>query len=93
MKEEYWLLMANDTWDLFLLPKGRKLIICMWVYKTKYASNGSVDKHKANTWKIVNQPQSKYVCDLLNCFHMEDCKPTPSPFQSGVKPFYHLYHS
>ena len=24
--------------------------------------------------------QSKYACDLLRCFHMEDCKPTPSPF-------------
>eukprot|EP00253_Pinus_taeda_P008785 PITA_08785 len=29
--------------------------------------------------------QSKYACDLLCHFHMEDCKPTPSPFQSGAK--------
>eukprot|EP00253_Pinus_taeda_P025381 PITA_25381 len=29
--------------------------------------------------------QSKYACDLLRHFHMEDCKPAPSPFQSGVK--------
>eukprot|EP00253_Pinus_taeda_P008838 PITA_08838 len=29
--------------------------------------------------------QSKYVCDLLCHFHMEDCKPTLSPFQSGAK--------
>jgi hypothetical protein len=28
---------------------------------------------------------SKYACDLLRHFHMDDCKPTPSPFQSGVK--------
>ena len=28
--------------------------------------------------------QSKYTCDLLHHFHMEDCKPAPSPFQSGV---------
>jgi hypothetical protein len=26
----------------------------------------------------------KYACDLC-CFHMEYCKPTPSPFQSRVK--------
>jgi hypothetical protein len=26
-----------------------------------------------------------YACDLLRRFHMDDCKPTPSPFQSGVK--------
>jgi hypothetical protein len=29
--------------------------------------------------------QSKYACDLLHHFHMDDSKPTPSPFQSGVK--------
>jgi hypothetical protein len=29
--------------------------------------------------------QSKYACDLLRRFHMEYCKPTPSPFQSGFK--------
>ena len=29
--------------------------------------------------------QSKYVGDLLRLFHMDDCKPTPSPFQSGIK--------
>ena len=29
--------------------------------------------------------QSKYACDLLRRFHMEDCKPAPYPFQSGVK--------
>jgi hypothetical protein len=29
--------------------------------------------------------QSKYACDLLRRFHMDDRKPTPSPFQSGVK--------
>jgi hypothetical protein len=29
--------------------------------------------------------QSKYACDLLHHFHMDDCKPSPSPFQSGVK--------
>jgi hypothetical protein len=28
--------------------------------------------------------QSKYACDLLRRFHMDDCKPTTSPFQFGV---------
>jgi hypothetical protein len=47
MNEEYRSLMANDNWDLVSLPKGRKLIRCKWVYITKYASDGSVEKHKA----------------------------------------------
>jgi hypothetical protein len=29
--------------------------------------------------------QYKYACDLLCRFHMDDCKPAPSPFQSRVK--------
>jgi hypothetical protein len=47
MNEEYRSLMANDTWDLVPLPKGRKLVRCKWVYITKYASDGSVERHKA----------------------------------------------
>jgi hypothetical protein len=47
MNEEYRSLMANDTWDLVPLPKGKKLVICKWVYKTKYESYGSVERHKA----------------------------------------------
>jgi hypothetical protein len=47
MNEEYHSLMANNTWDLVPLPKGRKLVRCKWVYITKYASDGSVERHKA----------------------------------------------
>jgi hypothetical protein len=47
MNEEYCSLMENDTWDLVPLPKGRKLVKCKWVYRTKYASDGSVERHKA----------------------------------------------
>jgi hypothetical protein len=46
VNEEYRSLMENDTWDLVPLPKGRKLVICKWVYRTKYASDGSVESHK-----------------------------------------------
>eukprot|EP00253_Pinus_taeda_P025673 PITA_25673 len=33
----------------------------------------------------ISLSQSKYACDLLCYFHVEYCKPTPSPFQFGVK--------
>jgi hypothetical protein len=48
MTEEYSSLIKNHTWDLVSLPKGRKLVRCKWIYKTKYAADGSVDKHKAH---------------------------------------------
>eukprot|EP00253_Pinus_taeda_P014314 PITA_14314 len=211
MNEECHSLLANDTWDLVPLPKGRKLVRCKWVYRTKYGPDGKVDKHKARLvakgfsqvegidytetfspvakmnsirlvlslaaslkWEVhqmdvksaflhgdlheeiyMEQPigfiqtdsslvcrlkkslyglkqapracdpnlinhvksslkkkfemtdlghlhyflglqvlqskegislsQSTYACDILRHFHMEDCKPAPSPFQSGVK--------
>eukprot|EP00253_Pinus_taeda_P004328 PITA_04328 len=48
MNEEYCSLLANNTWDLVPLPKGRKLVRCKWVYKTKFGPDGKVDKHKAH---------------------------------------------
>ena len=47
MDEKYRSLMANNTWDLVLLPKGRKLVRCKWLYKTNYALDGSVERLKA----------------------------------------------
>jgi hypothetical protein len=48
MNEEYCSLMENDTWNLVPLSKGRKLVICKWEYRAKYAStNESVERHKA----------------------------------------------
>jgi hypothetical protein len=46
MNEEYRSLMENDTWDLVPLLKGRKLVRSKWVYRTKYALYGSVERHK-----------------------------------------------
>jgi hypothetical protein len=45
--QEYRSLMSNNTWDLVPLPKGRKIVICKRVYKSKYESDGSVERHKA----------------------------------------------
>ena len=47
MKEEYDSLMKNQTWELTYLPKGKNLIGCKWVYRTKFTSDGKVEKHKA----------------------------------------------
>jgi hypothetical protein len=51
MNEEYCSLMANNTWDIVPFPKGRKLVICKWVCKTKYSSDGSVERHKV--WLVA----------------------------------------
>jgi len=33
----------------------------------------------------ISLSHSKYAYDLLRHFHMEDCKPSPSPFYYGAK--------
>jgi hypothetical protein len=40
-------LVRNDTWDLVSLPKKKDVIGTKWVYKTKYKSDGTIDKYKA----------------------------------------------
>ena len=46
MKEEFSSLQKNNTWELVDLPPGRKLVKCKWVFKTKFATDGSPLKHK-----------------------------------------------
>lgn len=37
----------NQTWELVPRPAKRKVIGVKWVYKIKYKSDGTLDKHKA----------------------------------------------
>ena len=46
MQNEYDALMKNGTWKLVDPPVGTKPMGCKWVYKNKYRSDGSLDKHK-----------------------------------------------
>jgi hypothetical protein len=47
MHKEYDVLINNETWKLVDPPFGTKPIGCKWVFKNKYISYGSLDKHKA----------------------------------------------
>jgi hypothetical protein len=44
MDEELESLKKNDTWDLVPFSKGRKYIICKWMFKKKFSSDGGIDK-------------------------------------------------
>jgi hypothetical protein len=44
MDEEYSALMDNNTWDLVPLPKGRKLVRCQWIYRTKISVDCEIIK-------------------------------------------------
>ena len=47
MEEEFSSLQKSNTWELVDLPPRRKLVQCKWVYKTKFAADGSPLKYKA----------------------------------------------
>eukprot|EP01018_Ginkgo_biloba_P009657 Gb_33613 [translate_table: standard] len=49
MEAEFDALVRNDTWRLMEFPLDKDVISVIgtkWIYKTKYKSDGSIDKHK-----------------------------------------------
>jgi len=46
MIEEYQSIMKNDVWEIVLRPKGNSVVTSKWIYKTKHAADGSVEKYK-----------------------------------------------
>jgi hypothetical protein len=47
MVEEYNSIVRNDVWDVVPRPVGKSVVTSRWLYKTKIAVDGSVEKHKA----------------------------------------------
>ena len=47
MVEEMKAIEKNETWEMVDLPEGKNAIGLKWVFKTKFAANGSIQKHKA----------------------------------------------
>ena len=47
MIEEYQSILQNDVWDIVPRPKEKSMVSSKWLYKIKYAGDGSIEKHKA----------------------------------------------
>ena len=47
MAEEYDSIMQNEVWEVVPQPEGKSVVTSRWVYKVKYATDGSIEKHKA----------------------------------------------
>ncbi|CAK9827482.1 Retrovirus-related Pol polyprotein from transposon TNT 1-94 [Anthophora retusa] len=47
MRREYFALIQNGTWTLVNRPENKKVVGCKWVLRTKYRSDGNVERRKA----------------------------------------------
>ncbi|CAN6727389.1 unnamed protein product [Malus baccata var. baccata] len=47
MQEELKALDQHNTWSITKLPIGKKVVGCKWIYKLKFKSDGSIERHKA----------------------------------------------
>ncbi|CAH9134787.1 unnamed protein product [Cuscuta epithymum] len=47
MAEEFNALIFNNTWDLVPFDNTKNVVGSKWIYKTKYNSDGSIERHKA----------------------------------------------
>ncbi|CAN6708410.1 unnamed protein product [Malus baccata var. baccata] len=47
MHEELKALDENETWSVVDLSKGKKAVGSRWIYKTKFNSNGTIERQKA----------------------------------------------
>ena len=57
IKDEIRALEDNDTWTLEHLPPGKRALGSQWVYKTKYLSNGDVERLKSRLVVLGNHQQ------------------------------------
>ena len=47
MQEEIRALEENGTWALKILPPGKRALSSQWVYRTKFKSNGEIERLKS----------------------------------------------
>jgi hypothetical protein len=47
MTEEYQSIIKNDVWEIVPRPKSKDVVSSKWLFKTKHAVDGSIEKYKA----------------------------------------------
>src|ERR1044071_9948139 len=59
MPNEFSALMKNKTWELVPRTPDMNIIRCMWLFKHKYRSDGSLERYKA---RLVCDGRKKQTC-------------------------------
>lgn len=66
MKNEYSALQENDTWELVPRPTNHPVIRCMWLFRHKFKSDGSLERYKARL--VVNGKSQTVGIDCMETF-------------------------
>ncbi|KAG8499415.1 hypothetical protein CXB51_005894 [Gossypium anomalum] len=66
MEAELEMIRKNETWDLVDKPDQKKVIGVKWVFRAKFNSDGSLNKHKARL--VVKGYSQEYGTDFMETF-------------------------
>ena len=66
MNLELRALERNDTWTITSVPHGKKAIGCKWLDKTKFNSDGTIERYKARL--VILGCRQKYGADYQETF-------------------------
>jgi hypothetical protein len=66
MQAEFSALQENDTWELVPRPHDRPVIRCMWLFRHKFKSDGSLERYKARL--VVNGKSQTVGIDCEDTF-------------------------
>ena len=64
-------LQRNNTWELYTLPKRKKIVGCKWVFTVILKTNDNIDRYKARlfakgyTQKYGIDYQETFVSDAM----------------------------
>ena len=66
MDEEMLALKKNNTWEVMMLPAGKKIVGCRWVFIVKYKVDGTLDRYKARL--VAKRYTQTYRADYQETF-------------------------
>eukprot|EP00253_Pinus_taeda_P008433 PITA_08433 len=85
MVEEYSPVMVNDVWEVVPRPQNKSVARSRWLYKVKYAANGSVEKYKASVDGVGDSPMDVKTTFLNGVIEEEVYIEQPEGFETHEK--------
>lgn len=68
MQEEICALEKNKTWVRCMIPQGKKIVGCRWVFSVKYKADGTLERYKARL--VAKGYTQTYAIDYSETFSL-----------------------